>query len=374
MRRMPTPQRGFTLVELLVVIAIIGMLVALLIPAVGAARARMRKAACLNNMREIGTALINFETTKQRLPGYVESVQARGRSSKQRGYVAWSPGSSADPMVGGSFYNTEDTNDPSVSMVAWSALILPQIDRGDIWDLIQGAEGNSGPALDKQQQVLKQIALYVCPDDTDLTSQPEAAGMTYVVNTGNWDYDASGDFIGDSKSNGLFMMNVLQLKVNTRLTDADDGSATTLMVTENATKNFNYSWFGVLAFGEQQLGTTWVFADPPTTGCGNLTQQYPFNDDGLDSQDGNTPAYRVGEWPANMPCFSRPFSNHFDGGFNTIFADGHGRSLKPDLDYRVYQQLMTPRGAKIEDLADVASDELLQGYRTLPPLSESDLD
>jgi prepilin-type N-terminal cleavage/methylation domain-containing protein len=59
---------GFTLVELLVVIAIIGVLVALLLPAIQAAREAARRAQCMNNERQIGLAMLNFETAKKTMP------------------------------------------------------------------------------------------------------------------------------------------------------------------------------------------------------------------------------------------------------------------------------------------------------------------
>jgi prepilin-type N-terminal cleavage/methylation domain-containing protein len=73
---------GFTLVELLVVIAIIGILVSLLLPAVNAARSAARRTQCANHLRNIGLAILNFETTKGHFPWSVGQWEEEFRRAK----------------------------------------------------------------------------------------------------------------------------------------------------------------------------------------------------------------------------------------------------------------------------------------------------
>ena len=139
--RRETTSHAFTLVELLVVIAIIGVLVALLLPAVQAAREAARRSQCMNNLRQVGLAALNFEQGKQTLP----------------------PGSTTlTSSIGGPYFST------------WSVDILPFLEQQNVYGLWK----KEAAFTSRLNQNLREtfIPAYQCPSDMGLNelAKPES--------------------------------------------------------------------------------------------------------------------------------------------------------------------------------------------------------
>jgi prepilin-type processing-associated H-X9-DG protein len=349
----------------LVVITIIGMLLALLLPAIQSPRMLSRQTTCANNMRNIAQAMFAYDTARGRLPGYSQRVP-RGNAK------AVGIDRTSDPprwlLI---------TVDPEKALpISWATMLLPQLERQDIWDQIVD------PELEPE---IRQIELLVCPSDSDAFATPDTPALSYSVNAGAPDWDGRfliGPKAGDTTANGMFL-NLYEFVWNgvkaptSRLGAIRDGGATTIMLSENFHKSYEpasvglpsrFSW----AFGtEQHLGLVWVVNDDPQPGNTYVDQERisRASDDVYD----NDPVF-----DPNSPRFARPASTH-PGGVNVAFCDAHIEFLRDDIDYTVYQQLLTANGRKCVDPRDHDAgvkppdpSHPIQKFRTAPPLAADD--
>ena len=137
-KRFQTTSRcGFTLVELLVVIAIIGVLVGLLLPAVQAAREAARRMQCSNNLKQLGLAVLNYESAMGRLP----------------------------PHEGGTCCNVPGTNNSTLSGIV---MLLPYIEQDPLWKTISAAPGQGGePSISTFPHPQGNIPTLMCPSSPE---------------------------------------------------------------------------------------------------------------------------------------------------------------------------------------------------------------
>ncbi len=322
--------RGFTLVELLVVIAIIGVLVALLLPAVQSARESSRRTMCVNNLKQVGLANISFHDANGRFP----------------------PGQLGPfPIPDSSTYKAQVSNNQAMGPLPY---LLPYIEQSSVSNLImtnmdidnvQPYWGNSGSTVTAARTRIKTFAcpstflyrpnagavvltLGVFLNGVDVTywdttspsfgSSSSAAtvlalGRTSYVGVGGYGGNSAGWSISASKSAlmgipaGQLALNfegIFGTRTKTRYSHIGDGSSNTLLYGET------------MGGGDKNTlhaSNTWI-------GSGFLPT-FP----GLNADDGNPIRY-----------WSKFNSDHSAGVVNFVLADGSIRTLSPQTNYGVY--------------------------------------
>jgi prepilin-type N-terminal cleavage/methylation domain-containing protein/prepilin-type processing-associated H-X9-DG protein len=200
-------RRGFTLIELLVVIAIIGVLIALLLPAVQSAREAARRSQCINNMKQLGIALHNYHTANDSFPMGASNVLPGDGTGTPNGWNNWS---AYALMLGyieqGSIYNALNFNIPALYPSRFPATAA----NTTVYDM--------------------RIATFLCPSD------PES-GRIRICNY-NLCLGASTNGLS-SNTNGIFS-NLVARGVR----DIVDGTSNTIAIGEiivGATNNGNFT-------------------------------------------------------------------------------------------------------------------------------------
>jgi prepilin-type N-terminal cleavage/methylation domain-containing protein/prepilin-type processing-associated H-X9-DG protein len=364
-------KRGFTLVELLVVIAIIGILVALLLPAIQAAREAARRMQCKNNLKNIGLSIHNLYNSYKYFP-----TGGTQNDPDIRNYLRDAP------TVPNPLSRVGPANGPLEQGLGWMYQILPYLEEGAVTGIVQQAQLQTTP-----------ITLYNCPSRRGVTFAPGVGGGSLVdyaavtagparSEVGNAEWDAPSGYLGDTpptytkfsaKQDEVFwgcpgggpgtcrglgppatgfgagkipkFRGIIQrgdwtgtaaagsfpayshVGFMVKMTDAKvtDGMSKTLLISEKWVHRSQYQADPSLAADNRGWADGWDF-------------------DGLRStmlpprQDGQDPATKACD-----PCLTDPSSYAFGsahaGGINAVFADGSVTFISYDIDLETFNRL-----------------------------------
>ncbi len=327
-------RRAFTLVELLVVIAIIGILVAMLLPAVQAAREAARRNSCLNNSRQIGLALQNHLDAMKSFPPSLETGGTGG-----------------------------------AGLTSAMARILPYMEENALYKQMDFKQPYSSWKLpDGSKLSATRISVYFCPSDPldqvrlGSSGAPEYYPLTYGVNMGTWlVYDWSKNLPGNGSFHPIRGMKTRSFS---------DGTSKTLGIGEvKAYQPYFRNAGGALAAmptdpnslcgkgGEfkadsghtewvdgkaHQSGFTTTFAPNTRAECQQNGQSYDI--------DWNSKA----ESPANKtPTMAAITSrSHHPGVVNVVMMDGSSHTVTESIALQTWQALSTRNGGEIASISE----------------------
>jgi prepilin-type N-terminal cleavage/methylation domain-containing protein/prepilin-type processing-associated H-X9-DG protein len=285
-------RRGFTLVELLVVIAIVGALVALLLPAVQAAREAARGSQCKNHLKQVGLGLHQYHDAMGRLP-------AGWMADEPEGVPGW----------------------------GWSAALLPYLEQRSLDESLK----RHLPIADPANQVARETVLPVllCPSDPHpkvFTILGGAADHGDEEEAFATNVDAGTPLFRMARANYVGMFGVSEIeecpaagegafffRSRTRFAEITDGLSNTLVVGERYAKQGNSVWAGVVQGANEAMVRV--------VGVGDHVP--------------NDPHHHFDD-----------FASYHPGGVHFLYGDGSVQRINNQIDISVYQALCTRAGGE----------------------------
>jgi prepilin-type N-terminal cleavage/methylation domain-containing protein len=325
---------GFTLVELLVVIAIIGILVALLLPAIQAARESARRSACLNNLRQLGMACHLFESANKVFP---------------------TAGGAVDQ-----FFNLADLPKAAYGYesASWMYQILPNIEQKSMYDMRKGDGGaNAGFTITGLSEI--QVSLFNCPSRSarfatigiNVYALNDYAGVMASWNDPNWKGFAWQTSVGPNAGEETYVWTGILAKggqVNKTSTppqvwkfgrvgfkSIEDGASHTILLAEKSVQAQYYTIPNSNTWPFWEMYGYYTGADWPvmrmfgarTQGAASPNAEVPIrgDTDGRSPPVGQTQEFGFGSAHPGIIC--------------SVFGDGATRSISQSADLIVLDQL-----------------------------------
>ncbi|HEV7221614.1 MAG TPA: DUF1559 domain-containing protein [Pirellulales bacterium] len=286
---------AFTLVELLVVMAIIGVLVAVLLPAVQYAREAARLTSCRNNLKQIGLAFQHYEGQHLVYPPSSTTFVENGIWSQQ-------------PQ--------------SFHLHSWASLLLPQLEQGNLHEQVNYQLSSLDAA--NQPAAAMTVPVYRCPSfvGSDYSREPRYAALSpsYAIRN----YVALGgttvDNIWKQPDGAIYPQS------ETRHRDLLDGSSHTFFLAET----------------REQDAAVWIDGSTAAVSTLIYDANTPSFSDSVASLD-YTPYYpSAGQ---GIDCLWGPSSRHFSGALH-LLGDGSVQFIKDQIDVNVYKALTTRAGGE----------------------------
>jgi len=351
MKKNAHSQHGFTLVELLVVIAIIGVLVALLLPAIQVAREAARRSQCVNNLRQLGVAMLNHETAKGRFARNEQQIHGNGaRRSLASHLVMMAPYIEASGLYGQLNLKADALQVPGdqlvqgvplrqlpltvltcptdektgiveprhqfvklwASLINWNGPVATTSYAGSMGAQLMGWNGCDVRTLvGYSGNIYGQNSRYPGDDWFNTTSKPDSCGHA----TGN----DRGDCSDAATISGIMGRSNWAAEIR----EIEDGTSNTIMMGEVRSSAAAFAWI----YGWTKSEGMWFATTAPLN--------YETDPDVV-ATGATLPFCRNWEGDFNT---ANGFKSKHPGVVNFVFCDGSGRTLSDTIDYTTYQRL-----------------------------------
>ncbi|MDG1808443.1 MAG: DUF1559 domain-containing protein [Pirellulaceae bacterium] len=288
--------KAYTLVELFVVIAIIGILVALLLPAVQSVREAARRTECSNNLRQITLAVTNFQSSRRQFPSGINSV--------------------------------DDAKRPSIS---WLAQILPHVEQDNLsristGEFAAGIHPTAGPHVALQTFV----GVYACPTDPR-SSGPHFTHENRLV--------ALTSYVGVCGTNYTTEDGVFYRDSATRAADIKDGLSNTIMIAERPPSADEWYGWWYAGFGQEGSGSPDM-----------LLGAREINDGATYAEDCPRGPYEFSRGEIEQQCDLFHYWSLHPGGSHFANADGSIHFHVYEIDSELIPALATIAGTEVVTL------------------------